>query len=118
MPKTVIKAMNVLLALDNTDLEMNILHPLKKSRMSMGNEIESSDSILDSLTNSLDNKKSSKTQFKLKGYVNDIVINSYLINNENVITYTHIYGNKMHTIDFLILQINEWILTGIDNKAI
>ena len=52
MPKTVIKAMNLLLALENTDLEMNILHPHKKRRMSMGNEIESSDSILDSVTNS------------------------------------------------------------------
>ena len=69
------KAMNLLLALDNTDFEMNILHPHKKSRMSMGNEIGSSDSILDSVTNSLDDKKSSKTQFKLEGYVNDSIPN-------------------------------------------
>jgi len=30
----------------------------------------------------------------------------YLINNENVTTYTQIYGNKMHTIDFLIVKVN------------
>ena len=75
MPKIVIKAMNLLMALDNTDLEMNILHPLKKRRMSMGNEIECSDSILDSVTNSQDKKKSSKMQFNLEGYVNDSIPN-------------------------------------------
>ena len=72
--KTAVKAMNLLLALDNTDLEIKILHPPKKRRMSMGNEIEFSDSILDSVNNSLD-KKSSKTQFKLEGYVNESIPN-------------------------------------------
>jgi len=51
IPKTVIKAMNLLLALDNIDLEMNILDPPEKRRMSIGNEMESLDSILDSVSN-------------------------------------------------------------------
>jgi len=63
--------MNLLMTLEKTDLSMNILHPPEKRRMSMGNEIESSDSILDSVTNSLDNKKSSK----LEGYVDDSIPN-------------------------------------------